>query len=193
MDFFAQVGVIIVIALIVYIIGKSNKSLEKAYLLSKEVPKEEIKQEEQKIEKRKEQEMEKQEEQKTASSKKERKLERSFSTVASDLVIHQEKRRKELDFSIWTMDAGGRLDKEIEVDHYPFTIGREEDNDFCIEDNSVSSHHARIIKEGEHIILEDTNSLNKIFVNGRQTLNVELKDELCIFLGNTELYFEKMN
>ncbi len=174
MDFFAQIGVGLVVVLILYIIIKSNKSLEKAYIASQETKKEEeIKQENKIIKKQT--------------------VERSSHTIASDLVIDQERRKKVVDFCIWTIDAGGRLENKIEVEHYPFTIGRAIDNDFCIDDNSVSSHHAQLIKEGDFVILKDMNSLNKIFVNGRQTLEVRVKDGLCVFLGNTELYFEENN
>lgn len=176
MDFFAQIGVGLVVVLILYIIIKSNKSLEKAYIASQD------------------QELEKKDDIKEEDKiVKKQRVERSSHTVASDLVIDQERRKKVADFCVWTIDAGGRLDDKIEVDHYPFTIGRATDNDFCIDDNSVSSHHAQLIKEGDFVILKDMNSLNKIFVNGRQTLEVRVKDGLCVFLGNTELYFEGNN
>lgn len=172
MDFFAQIGVGLVVALILFIIIKSNKSLEKAYIESQDIEKENLVKQEDKIVER-------------------QNVERSSHTVASDLVIDQERRKKAADFYIWTLDAGGRLENRIEVDHYPFTIGRATDNDFCIDDNSVSSHHAQLIKEGDFVILKDMNSLNKIFVNGRQTLEVRVRNGLCVFLGNTELYFEE--
>lgn len=172
MDFFAQIGVGLVVLLILYIIIKSNKGLEKVYMASQEIEKEEDVKQEKKIIKR-------------------QSVERSLHTVASDLVIDQERRKKVADFCIWTIDAGGRLEDKMEVDQYPFTIGRAADNDFCIDDNSVSSHHAQLIKDGDFVILKDMNSLNKIFVNGRQTLEVKVKDGLCVFLGNTELYFEE--
>ncbi len=186
MEFLAQVGVIIVIAIISYIIIKSNKNLEKVYQLSQEEPDKD----------RKSEDIVYQKEEAT----KQRQVGRSAHTVASDLVIEQEKRRKkeqerkrERDFSIWTVNAKGRLEHEIEVSHYPFTIGRQEDNDFCIADGSVSSHHAEVTKEGERIILKDVGSSNKLFVNGTQTLEVTLRDGICVFLGNTQLYFERIN
>lgn len=179
MDFLAQIGVGLVVLLILYIIIKSNKGLEKAYIESQNM-KETVVKKEEKTEQEIEQKIEK-----------EQRVERSAHTVASDLVLNQERRNREIEFYIWTIDAGGRLENKIEIGQYPFTIGRAKDNDFCIDDNSVSSHHARIIKEGDSVILKDMNSLNKIFVNGRQILEVEIRDGLCVFLGNTELYFEE--
>lgn len=183
MDFLAQIGVGLVVLLILYIIIKSNKGLEKAYIQSQETKETVIKKEE-----KTKREIEQKPEQKIEE---EQRVERSAHTVASDLVLNQERRQKEIEFYIWTIDAGGRLENKIDVDHYPFTIGRAKDNDFSIDDNSVSSHHAQIVKEEDSLILKDMNSLNKIFVNGRQVLEVKLRDGLCVFLGNTELYFEE--
>lgn len=184
MDFLAQIGVGLVVLLILYIIIKSNKSLEKAYI--QETKETGIEKEE-----KTKREIEQKPEQKIEEEQSRERVERSAHTVASDLVLNQERRKKEIEFYIWTIDAGGRLENKIEVDHYPFTIGRAKDNDFYIDDNSVSSHHAQIVKEEDSLILKDMNSLNKIFVNGRQVLEVKLRDGLCVFLGNTELYFEE--
>lgn len=179
MDFLAQIGVGLVVLLILYIIIKSNKGLEKAYVESQETKEAAIK---------KEEKADREEKKPTRESQK---LERSAHTVASELVLSQERRNREIEVYIWTIDAGGRLEHKIEISQYPFTVGRALDNDFSIDDNSVSSHHAQIIKEGDSIILKDMNSLNKIFVNGRQVLEVKIRDGLCVFLGNTELYFEE--
>ncbi len=49
----------------------------------------------------------------------------------------------------------------------PFTIGkRKTDVTCCLEDMSVSRLHARIVKEGEKIYLEDLNSTNGTYKNG---------------------------
>lgn len=47
------------------------------------------------------------------------------------------------------------------------TIGRNTDNDVCIDDTVVSSYHARIITQGETSYIYDLNSTNGTYVNGR--------------------------
>jgi DNA-binding response OmpR family regulator len=57
------------------------------------------------------------------------------------------------------------------------TIGRWEDNDVIIPDRWVSRHHAQIRREGTRHIVEDLDSKNGLFVNGRRvTQPVALED-----------------
>ncbi len=53
------------------------------------------------------------------------------------------------------------LDKEV------MTIGRKEDNDIRIENLAVSGHHAKLLTIFEDSFLEDLNSTNGTFVNGK--------------------------
>lgn len=57
----------------------------------------------------------------------------------------------------------------IVIDHFPFTIGKLETLvDGRINHSPVSRLHAKIIKEGEGVYLEDLNSTNGTFVNQRR-------------------------
>jgi len=49
------------------------------------------------------------------------------------------------------------------------TIGRAPDNDLVAGDRHVSSHHARLIREGPSIIIEDLQSTNHTYVDGVET------------------------
>lgn len=53
------------------------------------------------------------------------------------------------------------LDKEV------MTIGRKEDNDIRIENLAVSGHHAKLLTIFEDSFLEDLNSTNGTYVNGK--------------------------
>jgi DNA-binding response OmpR family regulator len=48
------------------------------------------------------------------------------------------------------------------------TIGRWEDNDVVVDDRWVSRTHARVRREGERYTIEDLDSKNGTFVNGRR-------------------------
>ncbi|MEA2441608.1 MAG: hypothetical protein QOH76_3032 [Thermoleophilaceae bacterium] len=50
----------------------------------------------------------------------------------------------------------------------PVQIGRHADNDFVIDDRTVSRHHAAIHREGYLWMLEDLGSTNGTRVNGTQ-------------------------
>jgi pSer/pThr/pTyr-binding forkhead associated (FHA) protein/uncharacterized protein YgiM (DUF1202 family) len=48
------------------------------------------------------------------------------------------------------------------------TIGRAQDNDVVLDDPQVSRHHARVLRRGDQIIVEDLGSTNGTLVNGRR-------------------------
>ncbi|AEF16575.1 MULTISPECIES: FHA domain-containing protein [Thermoanaerobacterium] len=70
------------------------------------------------------------------------------------------------------------------------TIGRADDCDIVVDNPYVSSKHAMIRKKGKKYIIQDLNSTNGTFVNGRRVKNiVRLKNEDVIKLGNEEYRF----
>jgi pSer/pThr/pTyr-binding forkhead associated (FHA) protein len=58
--------------------------------------------------------------------------------------------------------------KEWEIEPLPFTIGRGEDNDLPLEDESLSNQHARFLMEDHHLFLEDLGSTNGTYLRGRR-------------------------
>lgn len=72
------------------------------------------------------------------------------------------------------------------------TIGRLPDNIVHIDNLAVSGHHARIVWEGDHFVLEDNNSLNGTFVNNRRVNRVALKHGDVILIGkHTVSYWDE--
>ena len=62
----------------------------------------------------------------------------------------------------------GRIIKEIPFKGKIVTIGRDLGNDIEIENSIVSSIHARILKEGDTVVIEDAGSTNGTFLNGKK-------------------------
>ena len=80
--------------------------------------------------------------------------------------------------------------KTIETDSEKITIGRHEKNNIQIDNLAVSSLHARIVKDGSSYYIEDLDSTNGIFVNGRLAPRKNLlKDDWVIGLGNVTLTY----
>lgn len=79
--------------------------------------------------------------------------------------------------------------REIDVSHTPFTIGRKQDNDLCLDDIAVSARHARIVKVQEVLFLEDLTSTNGTFVNEHKIDRRQLQDADAIRLGTHRLIF----
>src|SRR5688500_12339696 len=63
-----------------------------------------------------------------------------------------------------TLQFEGRVLKEYVVGK-SLTIGRLPDNTIVIENPAVSAHHARVFRDGDHVVVEDLKSTNGTFVN----------------------------
>jgi pSer/pThr/pTyr-binding forkhead associated (FHA) protein len=82
--------------------------------------------------------------------------------------------------------------RRFHIGAQPITVGRAPDSDVCITEtfpgwDSVSRRHARILREVRHgqtrFIVEDLNSRNGVFVNGRRTGRNVLRDGWRVSLG----------
>jgi predicted component of type VI protein secretion system len=72
------------------------------------------------------------------------------------------------------------------------TIGRLPDNTVHIDNLAVSGHHAKVVWEGDHFVLEDSNSLNGTFVNNRRISRTPLKHGDNILIGkHTMSYWDE--
>lgn len=88
--------------------------------------------------------------------------------------------------------VGGPMDgQRNRVESALFTIGRDAGNHLPLTmDPMVSSHHARIVREGRHFWLEDTGSKNGVFL-GDQKLEarVLIGPGTTFTVGQTDLEF----
>lgn len=66
--------------------------------------------------------------------------------------------------------------REIRLDKPSFTLGRKPDNDIVLDNAAVSGHHCRMYESGGTWYVEDLNSTNGTFVNGKKTLKAGLKN-----------------
>jgi hypothetical protein len=73
----------------------------------------------------------------------------------------------------------------------PISIGRAEDNDIVLEDETVSAHHARIYydQKAHDICILDLDSLNGLFIGDQPTRRNILNDGVKIGLGAATLIF----
>ncbi|MEJ2344584.1 MAG: FHA domain-containing protein [Gammaproteobacteria bacterium] len=80
--------------------------------------------------------------------------------------------------------------KELELEHGTITIGRDADNDVCIQDKTVSSHHAKIVTVFNATYVEDGGSTNGTYVNGKRINRHTLRTGDVIAIGNHQILFE---
>src|SRR3989304_4447348 len=79
--------------------------------------------------------------------------------------------------------------KEIPLQKASLTIGRTPGNDLVIDNLAVSGHHARLLVDQDHFVVEDLNSLNGTFVNSQRIRRIVLKDGDEILIGKHTLVF----
>jgi pSer/pThr/pTyr-binding forkhead associated (FHA) protein len=59
---------------------------------------------------------------------------------------------------------------EIEIDRFPFVIGRRSESDFALPLACISRRHCQFTREGSQPLVQDLGSYNGTFVNGRRAL-----------------------
>ena len=78
---------------------------------------------------------------------------------------------------------------EFDLNQEETTIGRKPENTIHIDNLAVSSKHARVLKIGKKVILEDLGSTNGTLVNGQETSKHILNNGDVITVGKHTLTF----
>ena len=82
-----------------------------------------------------------------------------------------------------------RIIDEFPLDKERLSIGRAPDNDVRIDNLAVSGHHAEVISIHNECFLEDLNSTNGTFVNGKAVQKQALRGGDYITIGKHSLRF----
>ncbi len=78
--------------------------------------------------------------------------------------------------------------REVEIHRFPFTMGRQGENDLVMLDGRVSRNHARVVQDGDGYLLEDLGSRHGTYVNGERVSTCRLKSGDRISLGVADAY-----
>jgi pSer/pThr/pTyr-binding forkhead associated (FHA) protein len=70
------------------------------------------------------------------------------------------------------------------------TIGRLPDNTIVIDNPAVSSHHARVVADGDDLVIEDLRSKNGTYVNDQHVVRAVLKNRDVVLIGKHQLVFD---
>jgi pSer/pThr/pTyr-binding forkhead associated (FHA) protein len=84
----------------------------------------------------------------------------------------------------------GQGSRTIELTTDMFTIGRKPDNDLPIDDHTVSSRHAKIVRIQSVYFIEDLKSTNGTAVNGKPIERAQLHDADVITIGHHRIIFQ---
>ena len=72
------------------------------------------------------------------------------------------------------------------------TIGRQSDNTVTIDHPAVSSHHACVFRNGDQLVVEDLQSTNGTFVNGRRVSRQALQHGDVLGVGKHKLALDQL-
>lgn len=86
--------------------------------------------------------------------------------------------------------SGEFKDQRYPVETPEVTIGRKSDNRVVIDNPTISSHHCRIIREGDAYLLEDLDSTNGTRVNSRDIQQTRLHPKDLLQFGSLEFLFD---
>jgi hypothetical protein len=82
-----------------------------------------------------------------------------------------------------------RVLRELLLSGGTVTIGRQPDNNFCVDNPAVSGHHATVFAEGDQYVIEDAESFNGTYVNGQRISKAVLKDGDNVTIGKHTIEF----
>lgn len=83
----------------------------------------------------------------------------------------------------------GKEPERIDLDHFPFTLGRNETCDYQVHSSRVSRQHAQIVQEGKRLRIRDLGSTNGTFVNGQRIEEHLLSDGDLIVIADVQFSF----
>ncbi len=79
--------------------------------------------------------------------------------------------------------------KEMKIEKDIYKIGRKTENDIVIDNMAVSGFHAQLIKSNDTVYVEDLNSTNGTFVNGKKISKHVLNHGDVILIGSHTIEF----
>ncbi len=89
--------------------------------------------------------------------------------------------------------ASGGVVTEHTFDKDVITLGAMEENDICLDDDTVSRLHCRIYVDGDQYMIEDLGSTNGTFVNRVRIREAWLHPSHVVTLGKTEIRFSPVD
>lgn len=84
----------------------------------------------------------------------------------------------------------GKVESQYDITSDTTTIGRHKNNDICIDNLSVSGHHAQILKIMDDCLIEDLKSSNGTYVNGNLIKKTSLNNGDEVKIGKHSLKYQ---
>jgi pSer/pThr/pTyr-binding forkhead associated (FHA) protein len=96
--------------------------------------------------------------------------------------------------SLCLLDDVGLVAKRWELNDKPVSIGRDDSAEVILDDDSLSRRHFMVFRDKDGFAIQDLDSQNGTWVDGKRTHTTKLKHHDCIVAGRTIfLYDERPN
>lgn len=86
--------------------------------------------------------------------------------------------------------SGDFKGREYPIEQGEISIGRKADNTILLDHPTISSHHCRILRNGDACVLQDLGSTNGTRANSRDVKETALHHKDLIQLGSIEFLFD---
>ena len=129
---------------------------------------------------------------------------RKLEEEKKQLLLEEEKKRKEEELKkiIKEMKAVNGFSKlkivlpngevfDWLIEKPEITVGRSDDNDLQLKDQTVSSHHFKISYNNHEYYIKDLNSSNGIVINGKRVESAKLQNNVAFQVGKVKILFIK--
>ena len=89
------------------------------------------------------------------------------------------------------LDDDGAITKRWELSQEPVSIGRDDSAEVILDDESLSRRHFMVFLDKESYAIQDLDSQNGTWVDGKRTHTTKLKHHDCIVAGRTVFLFDE--
>ena len=89
------------------------------------------------------------------------------------------------------LDDVGLIAKRWELNDEPVSIGRDDSAEVSLDDESLSRRHFIVFRDKDSYAIQDLDSQNGTWVDGKRTHTTKLKHHDCIVAGRTIFLFDE--
>lgn len=89
------------------------------------------------------------------------------------------------------LNDDGAIAKRWELSKEPLSVGRDDSAEITLDDESLSRQHFIVFRDKDGYSIQDLDSQNGTWVDGKRTHTTKLKHHDCIVAGQTVFLFDE--
>jgi pSer/pThr/pTyr-binding forkhead associated (FHA) protein len=93
--------------------------------------------------------------------------------------------------TLCVLNDDGVIAKRWELSKEPLSVGRDDSAEITLDDESLSRRHFMVFRDKDGYAIQDLDSQNGTWVDGKRTHTAKLKHHDCIVAGRTVFLFDE--